>query len=70
MRYSLCTLVILLSLGPPILSTVIATIDAARVCEANSRPVYVHEPKPAAFPCLYVTPRIIISGEEEEESLL
>jgi hypothetical protein len=70
MRYSLRTLMILLFLGPPVLSTAIAAIDAARVCEGNSRPVYVDEPRPATFPCLYVTPRIIISGEEAEEPLL
>jgi hypothetical protein len=68
MRYSLGTLMILLSFGPPMLYTVIASIEAARVCQANAQPVYVREPERAAFGCMLVTPRIIIV--EEEESLL
>jgi hypothetical protein len=67
MRYSLGTLIVLLFLVPPIFSTVIAAIEAARICEANSRPARVCEPKPAAYGCL-ITPRILIV--EEEESLL
>src|SRR5438552_15389897 len=68
-RYSLSTLMILLFLGPPVLFTVIATIDAARVCKANARPFYRDESKPDTYPLIHlVTPRIIIV--EEEESLL